>query len=192
MEKEEKEKKIEVLLSLLQDTQETIRFIEGKVGILVILLTGIVALYISELSSIIEHFNNYSTFLLVMFIANTIGIIACFYYVARVIFPIQNQQDKIPMPYRNYPNIYQATIDKAELFVSETFNETLSDFDKQCQSLELEYLKTSFIRNLKDIRFKKLFIAVILTTLLMVGQLATQKIEEKNITNKNSKCGCIK
>jgi len=188
---EEKGKKIEILLSLLQDTQETIRFIDGKVGVLVILLTGIVALYVSELSLIIEHFCGYSIFLLVIFIANTTGIITCFYYVARVIFPIENPQSKIPVPYRNYPNIYQATLDKTGLVVS-AFNEALSDLNKQCQSLELEYLKISFIRNFKNVRFKKLFIAIILTTIFMIGQFAIQRIEEKSIANKESKCCCVK
>jgi|GEM_PF-7023531 hypothetical protein len=191
MTEKEKEKKIEILLSLLQDTQETIRFIDGKVGVLVILLTGIIALYVSELSSIIEYFNSYSVFLLMFFIVNTIGIIVCFYYVARVIFPIKNPQSKIPTPYRNYPNIYQATLDKKGLIVLD-FDDTLRNINKQSQTLEFEYLKISLIRNLKNARLKRLFIAIILTALLMIGQFAIQKIEGKSITIREGKCCCVK
>jgi hypothetical protein len=164
------EKKIEVLLALMQDIQETIRFIENKVGIIILLLTGILALYLNIIASFVENFNDYSCFLKIILSCTTLGIISCFTIIARIIIPIQNPQTKIPKPYREYPNIYQSENTKRnrELIVVD-FDKATEDVDNLSKSIELEYLKLSFIRNNKNLRFKKLVIAIIITLIFLVS-----------------------
>jgi len=189
---EKEDKNIEVLLSLLQDIQETIRFIESKVGVLIILLSGIVALYINEVSSLITYFENFSCFLKILFSINAIGIIICFYYVARIILPVQNPQDKIPEPYKNYPNIYQAKNDfKNKKLIVSNIDEALKDDDSLTKSLELEYFKTSYIRNAKNANFNKLVIIIITSLVFTIMQFTVLKIEEKNDKFIENKC-CLK
>jgi len=52
-------KKIDVLLLLFQDVQENIRFIESKVGVVIILLTGLIALFIGDIESYIIYFEQF-------------------------------------------------------------------------------------------------------------------------------------
>jgi hypothetical protein len=183
------EKKIEVLLALMQDIQETIRFIENKVGIIILLLTGILALYLNIIASFVENFNDYSCFLKIILSCTTLGIISCFTIIARIIIPIQNPQTKIPKPYREYPNIYQSENTKRnrELIVVD-FDKATEDVDNLSKSIELEYLKLSFIRNIKNLRFKKLVIAIIITLIFLVSLYTIQKIEEKEKLIKTEKC----
>jgi len=183
------EKKIEVLLALIQDIQETIRFIENKVGIIILLLTGIIALYLNIIASLIENFNDYSCILKLTLICTTIGIISCFTIIARIIIPIQNPQTKIPQPYNEYPNIYQSKNSKRnKALVVVDFEKATDNIDSLSNSIELEYLKISFIRNLKNIRFKKLVIATIITLFFVVSLYTVQKIEEKKKIIKIEKC----
>lgn len=186
------EKRIEVLLALMQDIQETIRFIENKVGVIILLLTGILALYLNLIASLIENFNDYSCFLKLAFICTTIGIISCITIIARIIIPIQNPLTKIPKPYNEYPNIYQSKNSKNnKALVVVDFEKAIDNIDTLSKSIELEYLKISFIRNAKNIRFQKLVIATIVTLVFVVSLYTVQKIEEKKEIIKTEKC-CIK
>jgi hypothetical protein len=183
------EKKTDVLLSLLQDVQENTRFIEGKVGVVIILLTGIVALFISNFENIITYFDKYSFFLKSLFFLSLGGIIASIYFIAKIILPVNNPADKIPEPYKSYPNIYQGknmTFD-TNLIVNK-FDEGLTSLENINKVLELEYLKTSFIRNVKTKNFNRLIIVCIFALAFVLSQFTIMKIEEKNNAIVEQKC----
>jgi hypothetical protein len=186
---EKNEKKTDVLLSLLQDVQENIRFIDSKVGVVIILLTGIVVLFISDVENFITYFDKYSFLLKSLFFLSLGGIVISIYFIAKIILPVNNPVDKIPEPYKSYPNIYQGknkTFD-TNLIVNK-FDEGLTSDENINKVLELEYLKTSFIRNVKTKNFNRLIIVCIFALALVVSQYTIMKIEEKNNAIVVEKC----
>lgn len=186
---EKDEKKIDVILSLLQDVQENIRFIESKVGVVIILLTGIVALFVTDAVNFIMYFDKYSCLLKFVFFVSLGGIIISIFLIAKVILPVNNPVDKIPNPYRSYPNIYQGKNKKCDTsLIVNNFDEALKSVENINKVLELEYLKTSFIRNVKTKNFKELIIVCMLTLVFVLGQFTIKKIEEKNNAIIEEKC----
>ncbi len=178
---EKNEKKTDVLLSLLQDVQENIRFIDSKVGVVIILLTGIVALFISDVDNFITYFDRYSFLLKSLFFLSFGGIVLSIFFIAKIILPVNNPVEKIPEPYKSYPNIYQGknkSFDKS--LIVNKFDEGLISDENINKVLELEYLKTSFIRNVKTKNFNKLIFVSIFALAFVVSLFTIMKIEEKN------------
>jgi hypothetical protein len=182
------DKKTDVLLSLLEDAQESIRLIDSKVGVVIILLTGIIALFITDADYFIIYFDKYSLLLKIIVIISAGGIIMSICLIAKIILPYNNPVDKIPKPYRNYPNIYQGKNSANNRLIVNNFDEALVNDENINHALELEYLKTSFIRNAKTKTFNKLVIVCILTLAFTVGQFAIKKIEGKRHMIMEGKC----
>lgn len=178
---EKNEKKTDVLLSLLQDVQENNRFIDSKVGVIIILLTGIVTLFISDVENFIIHFDKYSCILKTLFFLSLGSIVTSIFFIAKIIFPVNNPIHKIPEPYKSYPNIYQGKNKPfdTKLIVND-FDNGLANAENINKMLELEYLKTSFIRNVKTKNFNRMVGACGFALIFVVIQFTTMKVEEKN------------
>jgi len=106
-------------------------------------------------------------------------------FIAKIIYPVNNPVNKIPEPYANYPNIYQGKNAKLNSsLVVNKFDLALETEDNINKVLELEYLKTSYVRNVKANHFKTLVIICILTLLSVISQFILSRIEEHEIIKK--------
>src|SRR5690606_4626920 len=81
----------------------------------------------------------------------------------KVITPLNNPKKLLPSEYYNYPNIYLSfdDLNKKKSNLSEYQNIFTNENNIE-KIIELEYLKTSLIRNEKLHNFKKLTKAIIL------------------------------
>jgi len=164
--------KKDILNSLIQDTQESSRFIESKTAIITAIIGAILVYYLQDTENIIKYscsftFANYLFFILVL-----ITTIFNVFILIKIISPIDNPKSKIPEEYREFPNLYLSkdtiSIDNPNL---SEFKEAFSNELNTEKAIELEYIKTSYIRNNKLSHYKILVLGIIFQILFFIIHL---------------------
>ncbi len=167
--------KKDLLITLIQDTQEASRFTETKTVVIVSILGGIVVNYISDIDEILKNFNTFSCCNYILVTLVLLCLVVNIYFLAKIIVPIANPVDKLAVELNKYPN----------LFISDENinNNNFSDYKKALKnknilnSLQLEYIKVSLIRNNKIKFYKKLIVGSIIQVVLFIIHLLIYRSE---------------
>lgn len=161
--------KKEILYNFTQDNQANIRFIESKTTIITAIIGAIVIYYLQKIGNFITNLEDLSCINLILLFTVTVVIIISCFYLFMVIMPISNPKLKLPNQYHSYPNLYLSSekLNKDTSDLSE-YQIVFENENNMEQSIELEYLKTSLIRNEKLLNFKKLTISIIILVILFV------------------------
>lgn len=175
--------KIDILKDLIQDTQETIRFIESKTSIIIAIIGAILIYYLQDINNIIKYFYSFSCanyfFFILVLISNIFNVFILF----KLIFPLNNPISKIPSLYNKFPNLYLSKENlnppKPKL---KSFHESFSDDLNIEKALELEYIKTSYIRNIKLNLYKILVVGVLIQLLFFIIHLIIYNSELIQLT----------
>jgi hypothetical protein len=164
--------KNDILNNLIQDNQENSRFIESKTAIITAIIGAILIYYLQDIDNIIKNFYsfskiNYCLFFLV-FLSTTFNVFILF----KIIFPVDNPKSKIPDQYKDYPNLYLSKehLNKANPNLTEFQNSFDNDVNTE-KAMELEYVKTSYIRNCKLSSFRILIFGVLIQVITFIIHL---------------------
>ncbi|HRP90428.1 MAG TPA: hypothetical protein PKX92_10355 [Edaphocola sp.] len=176
--------KKDILYNFIQDNQENIRFIESKTAIITAIIGAVIVYYLQGIEKFIKYFEQISCCnIIVLILVITSTIISC-YYLFKVILPISNPKSKLPSEYHSYPNIYlsekKLNINNSDLTEYRSVFENEKSIEN---SIELEYLKTSLIRNEKLKNFKRLSISIIVLILLFLLHVLIFQKDFIDITN---------
>lgn len=162
-------KKIEILNTLREDTQENIRFIESKTTIIIAIIGAILVYLLDNLSELTCNFTKYNCIFNIVFFLLIINIIICSFFLFKTIYPISNPKSYLPKEYENYPNLYLSDLNTTNGNPSlDSYNKAISNEDNLELAIELEYLKTSVIRNEKLENFKKLIISIFSLVVIII------------------------
>lgn len=191
--KMKKENKISNHWELINDSQESIRFLESKVGFMTILIGAMIASVVERLDMIFEKYISFSVIYKISFILLIFLILICFYLIIKIIFPKQNPIENIPEPYKSYNNIYLDKITKEDkLEITNKYKEAFDSLKLFSNSLELEFLKLSYIRNLKNKYIKILTKVLIATIIVFIINISAEKYENNKILKDLEKRCCKK
>ena len=159
--------KNEVIRTMMQDAQETSRFIESKTAIITAIIGAIIFYYLQDIETIIRQIDNFSFLSHILFLLVTLSIIFNIAMLFKVVFPVNNPKSKLPKHFDEYPNIYLTNdhLNSKNPQLEDYQNSIKSDSDIS-KALELEYAKTSLIRNNKLFFFKSLAIGAIILVIL--------------------------
>ena len=174
--------KIEILNNYTLDNQENIRFVESKTAFLTAILGAIIIYYLQGIENITKYYYQFSNINLFFFYLLVVIVIVSIYFLIKVIYPKSNPILNLPSTYKDYPNLYlsreKLNNKKSDLNdYQKVFKNDKNTFD----AVELEFLKTSYIRNEKLFNFKIVFIlttiiVIIFTTHLIILQNELNKL----------------
>ncbi|MFN4027710.1 MAG: hypothetical protein ACK4IZ_09710 [Flavobacterium sp.] len=189
------EKKITFLNAAIVDAQELIRFIDTKTAIVITILGSYLVAIFTILDKIIFNSNLFSSLFWFLISLFTVLLIICIVITARIIYPTNNPQKNIVLGNMQVPtlqfylpmNEYDSNL--FPFFNSEKFrlSTTLESYSSQLknkniiQSLTYELLKISYIRNVKNDRFKVLIYFLIITTFIFFASYIIFQIEMSEI-----------
>ncbi|TAF08110.1 MAG: hypothetical protein EAZ75_11570 [Flavobacteriia bacterium] len=201
------EKKITFLTAAITDAQELIRFIDTKTAIVITILGAYIVAIFSVLDKIISNYNLFSLMFWSLISCFSILLIFCVVITARIINPTNNPTKNIALgntslpslqfylPTNNYNNIWYPFFNSEKFNLSNTFESYSSELkNKQIvKSLTFELLKISYIRNVKNDRFKILIYFLIATTAVFFATYILFQIEIAEINRqiellKNKNC----
>lgn len=184
------DQKLNFLTTALADAQELIRFIDTKTAIVITIIGAYFVCIFSILDKIVMYCDKFSFLFWLTLSIFVVFLILSILITSRIIKPTDNpftnikldeeEKKTIPaIPFYIAPNKYEK---KWAMFYQNDKNNKLeqdfSGFKKSLKtakaedlidSLSLELFKVSFIRNIKNDRFNKLIIFLLLTTLLFFG-----------------------
>src|SRR5690606_5652343 len=161
--------KKEILNSLIQDTQENSRFIESKTAIITAVIGAILIYYLQDVENIIKYFCSFSKVNYLFFFLVIISTVFNVFFLFRIIFPVDNPKSKIPNHYNEFPNLYLSKehLNKVNSNLSE-FQDSFNNESNTEKALELEYVKTSYIRNSKLSSYRILIFGVLIQVVLFI------------------------
>lgn len=174
--------KNEIFNGMIQDAQETSRFIESKTAIITAIIGAILFYYLQDIEQIITNFANFSLLNYTFFSLVIILLIFNISILFKIVFPINNPKSKLPEYFSDFPNIYLTNyhLDSLNPKLEDYKNSIKSDLDLS-KALELEYAKTSYIRNNKLYLFKILAIGTIVQVLITTINILIYKCELINL-----------
>lgn len=199
------ESKFEFLQAAITDAQELIKFTETKTALAITVLGAYIFAYFSAIDDIIKYANGYSFWFWLYLVIFLSMLILCVCMIIRIIKPnttyikniILGTKQPPDIPFFLTPNKYPKGIayglrnsEKYKLNVKyEKFIDKLNVCDEGSliESLTMELFKVSYIRNLKNDRFKLLINMIILTTIAFLISYFFLKIETYNTIFHNSK-----
>lgn len=165
--------KLNFLHKAIEDTQQTIRFVDTKISIILLLFGIFVSIIGAGLPSFSEYFWNMRACLQTIFIIATSLFIICIgialFLTIKIIFPRSNPSEHITMEYKPMGFFYLSDlktswkdgfVDRKCVILKPSFEDYLLKFteiiDSQAIEKELiyEFLKVSYIREIKIRRIK--------------------------------------
>lgn len=201
------ENRKEFLYNAISDAQELIKFIDAKTTIVITILGAYAVTMFTAIDKIIEYSNEYSFWFWLILISFNILLVLCILIITRIINPTNNPKENILLPTSHEnklsffltPNDYSkykfypfSNSKKNKLKLSyDDYAKQISDSDEAViiNTLTLELLKVSFIRNIKNDRFKVLLRFLLATTIVFllnyICYLKETKSISKNLEEKN-------
>lgn len=186
-------KKIEFLYAAIKDAQELIRFIDTKTAIVITILGAFIVSYFTILKDIIQYSYYFSFVFWIIFILFILSLLLCISIVLRIIRPTNNPIDNINinkgdlpklrffLPLNKYKNKFIKNIrnskndklneyysDIIKLIIGVDNNNKITTEDDIIKSLTFEFMKVSFIRNIKVDRFNSLIFFLAITFILFI------------------------
>ena len=160
------------LNSLIQDAQENSRFIEAKTAIITAIIGAILIYYLQDIENIMKTFYLFSKVNYFFFFLVIISTVFNVYFLFKIIFPADNPKSKVPDKFSDFPNLYLSkkhlNITNPNLFEFE--DSFVTNLNKE-KAMELEYVKTSYIRNSKLSSYRILIIGVLIQVILFIIHL---------------------
>jgi uncharacterized protein YpmS len=174
------ETKISFLTEAISDAQEIIRFIETKTGIVVTITGAYLVVIFTDTENIIKYISYYNCWFFLFLTLFIFNLIACLIVIVRIIKPSSDPNKNIELGGVSKPSLqfYIAPNNYSRLHQFRNTNNhkletSFSKYKVELQSaglteildsLTMELLKVSFIRNIKSDRFKFLIWLMISTT----------------------------
>lgn len=209
---ETKTQKINFLTTAIADAQELIRFIDTKTAIIITIIGAYVVGAFSAVDIIVAYWYKFSICFWIVLIAYIVLLIFSIIITTRIIKPTNMPTENIDfedlakpdLPFFIAPNKYNCKIlipfknsSNYKLEISyKDFKSKInaSDIDVIINSLSLELLKVSFIRNIKNDRFNILLFSLLITTLLFLVFYVLFSYESQLIISEleKSKTSCCK
>jgi uncharacterized membrane protein YhdT len=188
MENESKitEKKIEFLYEAIRDAQSIIQFTDSKTAVAITAIGAIVIGSYSNLKKIVNHFTEFDIWFHSTFGILFLALVLTIWIVIRIVFPTNNPRENINIPddVNIKPRFFVSDNNYKSKFNFLFFNSSdlklkgqFVDYKDEIQgssdtaiieSLTFELMKVSFIRTLKNDRFKVLVCFILFTTILFV------------------------
>lgn len=175
--------KNDILNNLIQDNQENSRFIESKTAIITAIIGAILIFYLQDIEKIVKYFCSFSKVNYFLFFLVFLSTFYNVFLLIKIIFPVNNPKSKIPDFYKEYPNLYLSKIhlNKKNPNLTEFQESFTSDLNTE-KAIELEYVKTSYIRNVKLSNYRILIFGVMLQVILFVIHLLIYNYELIHLT----------
>lgn len=197
-EKNNDSEKIEFLYNAISDAQELIKFTDSKVAFATTLYGALLIGFYAELKDILEHFDQLSWMLKIIGSILLISFIAIGIIVTTILFPNNKAHERLDIPndfdppaeFYLFKNSYSGKFP----FFNPKKRKLNSKFKKHLNSisditseaiipiLNYELHKVSYIRNLKNDRFKILVISLLYATVLFFVSIILFKIELLSLT----------
>lgn len=199
------EHKINFLNGAIADAQELIRFIDAKTAIVVTIIGAYLVGIYSIVDKIVAHCDKFSSFFWIIFALLDLILVATIMITARIINPSNKPNKNIKLegleepkiPYYLAPNEYQKDwkrffINSKKYKLSEGYNEFCAkindcSLDDLLKSLSFEFMKVSYIRNIKKDRFNLLVSFLILSSIMFFVVYITYSNEISTIELKITK-----
>jgi hypothetical protein len=192
-EKNNDSEKIQFLYSAISDAQELIKFTDTKVAFATTLFGALLIGFYNQLMDIIEYFNQFSWELKIVGALLLISFIIIGIIVTTILFPNNKAHERLDLPndfdlpieFYLFKNSYSCKFP----FFKPKKRKLKSKFKKHLNSisgitsesiiqiLDYELHKVSYIRNLKNDRFKILVICLMTSTILFFVSIVLFKIE---------------
>lgn len=207
-------KKIEYLYSAIKDAQELIRFTDTKTAVVIPILGAFIVTYFTQISNIIKYWDNLNWIFGVPFVLFLFLLFLSILIVLRIINPTKNpidnidiMKEEIPLlrfyiPQNNYLNkIFFPFMNSKKFKLSFAYNDLLEQFiieeknksknikeDDIIKTLSLEFLKVSYIRNIKMDRLKVLLWFLLFTFLTFIVSYIIFLYQFQNISHMMKYC----
>lgn len=180
------EKRIEFLTTAISDAQELIRFTDTKTAFIFTILSAYVVAFFNSIEKFIKYPCDYSCWFWIFALLYILLMIVCVIVTVRIIKPTNNPVDNINFENTPKPtlNFFLATNDYSKGGYAPVHNskhykltESFKDYSKEINaatdskiidSLTLELLKVSFIRNIKNERLDFLLWLLLATTVSFI------------------------
>ena len=176
------EKKIEFLYFAISDAQELIRFIDTKTAVAITIIGSIAVGLFTSLETTLAYFSYYSYWFHFTFLLLIVLLTICIWITTRIIKPTNNPKVNLQFDLKKTPSLNFFIPENKYQFGFPFYNsdkhklsEKLDNYIFSVNSLQnseiieilsIELFKVSFIRNIKNDRFKHLVTFLILTTLM--------------------------
>lgn len=187
-------KKIEFLYSAIKDAQELIRFTDTKTAVVIPILGAFIITYFTQLSNIVKYYNFINIWFWIPFGLFILSLIFCILIVVRIINPTKDPSKNIKIQEEDKPSLvfFLANNDykKKFLYRFKNSDEFKLDFDSNIllkqllpnidntgngikeediiKTLSFEFLKVSYIRNVKMDRLKSLLRFLLITFIFFI------------------------
>lgn len=182
MEENIKERRIAFLEKALDDAQEAIRFLDSKTAIAIPIVGAYFIGLLLAAENLVEYWKFYSACFIFLLVTSILGLIACVVIIKRIIRPTENPKENInlggaslpdlgfylaPNEYKWWYAVWNSEHHKLKCNFSDYLaSVNAADHNTIINSLSFELLKVSFIRNIKNDRFKVLVRILIGTSFL--------------------------
>ncbi len=203
------EKKIEFLYEAINDAQALIQYTDTKSAVAITAIGAIIIGLYSNLTKIVNHFTEFDFWFYLTFVILLIALIMTIWIVARIIFPTNDPRENLNIPddakikprffisdnkYKNkfnFPFFNSTDLKLKGKF--DDFKNEINESDEQAiiESLTFELMKVSFIRTLKNDRFKVLVWFILLTTILFFVNKLIFEYQISEIENATPKSTCL-
>ena len=192
------DRKIEFLYAAIADAQELIKFIDTKTAVVIGVVTAFVIGLFSCYTNVLLYACSFSCCFWVLLCFVLVFLLLSIWTILKIIKPINNPKDNIHLddtdnlplnfyiPSNKYSNVLFPFFNSRNSKLSENFKsyieklKNISDNDI-VNILTYELFKISYIRNIKNDRFKVLVWFVLILTVLFVVFYGTYNFEMKNI-----------
>ncbi len=199
------ETKISFVTNAISDAQELIRFADAKTTFVITILGAFIVAFFTVLDNIVKYANGYSAWFWAFLGIFFLLLCLCIVIVTRIVKPINNPMNNLifgekvkqspafylaPNTYPRYSLFPFRNSSRFKLFQEvENYRNQLSqaDEDQIIDSLTIELLKVSFIRNIKNDRFDVLVRFLIVTTVFFVVTFIFYSIETQQAINELEK-----
>ena len=194
------DKKIEFLYAAIADAQELIRFIDTKTTVVIGVITAFVVGLFSCYANILVYACSFSCCFWVSLCFVLVSLLLSIWIILKIIKPVNNPKDNIhldsavnlPLNFYIPSNKYSTAFFPFSNSRKSKLSENLKNYIDKLNSisdadianiLTYELFKVSYIRNIKNDRFKILVWIVLILAISFIVFYGLYNIEMKNITN---------
>lgn len=176
------EEKINFLTNAISETQELIRFTETKTALAITLLSAYIVVIFTKLDNIIMYHYKFDLLFWICLYAFLLSLILSIIIITRIILnttsPVKNikgiNNNNQKLKYFLTPNeskdVFYPFMNRSKYKLKISFDSYLqsikdSSSDQIIETLTLELLKVSYIRNLKGDRFRRLLLLLLIVSI---------------------------
>ncbi len=199
------------LYSAINDAQELIRFTDTKTGIAITVLGAYIVVFFASFDAMLKYYSEFSFSFWFFFIFFLVLLFLCIVVTSKIIRPTNNPVENLNMGKTAPPKLKfflaKMNFNKSVLYpfsnssefkLDESYEDYKNVLDSSSQqviidTLIVELMKVSYIRNIKNSRFNTLLWLLSSTTILFFVSYIMLKVQTQNLIELHEKirhCYC--